>query len=49
MKLKLKSKQIKNLSKDRATLPAGATPQVGGGIYIDHTRLASCYICNIGK
>jgi len=32
MKLKLKKKKIKNLSRDNKALPAEMTPQVGGGL-----------------
>ncbi|WP_185843673.1 hypothetical protein [Pseudoalteromonas luteoviolacea] len=49
MKLKLKTKPIKNLSKDKTALQADVTPQVGGGYTIDHTRLASCWVCHITK
>ncbi|WDE02111.1 MULTISPECIES: hypothetical protein [Thalassomonas] len=32
MKLKLNKKKLKNLSKDKKSLPAEMTPQVAGGI-----------------
>jgi len=34
MKLKLNKKKIKNLSKDRKSLPAEMTPQIAGGGHI---------------
>jgi len=33
MKLKLNKKKLKNLSKDQNVIPAGMTPQIGGGAH----------------
>ena len=38
MKLNLKKKNIKNLSKDDKALPAEMTPQIGGGKGGSQTR-----------
>ncbi|WDE04321.1 hypothetical protein SG34_023725 [Thalassomonas viridans] len=47
MKLKLNKKKLKNLSQDKKSLPAEATPQVGGGIFSDSPCLITfdykCY------
>ena len=42
MKLKLNKKKIKNLSKDKHSLPANMTPQVAGGI-LWPTRALQCF------
>jgi hypothetical protein len=46
MKLKLNKKKLKNLSKDRKSLPAEMTPQIaGGGIFDELTVAGKIYTC----
>ena len=46
MKLKLNKKKIKNLSKDRKSIPAEMTPQIAGGGYFDELTVAGkIYSC----
>jgi hypothetical protein len=55
MKLKLNKKKVKSLTKDKATLPAEVTPQVGGASYVacmsDFTcdDAYSCRYCGMTK
>ncbi|MDK1287749.1 hypothetical protein [Pseudoalteromonas umbrosa] len=46
MKVKLNKKPLKQLSKNKAALPADATPQVAGGTYLTFWN-TSCDTCPI--